>query len=341
MITGVSIVICCYNSTQRLPQTLAHLAAQKVADVPWEVIVIDNASTDNTAEVAKICWASENSVPLRVVHEPQAGLSHARHRGFQEAKYDLICLVDDDNWVCPEWVQTIAEIMSEHPDIGACGGSSQAASDMPLPWWFADYQDAYAIGEQTQQVGDITQTRGFLWGAGLTIRKKAWQQLLDGGFQPLLSDRKGATLASCGDYEFCLALRLAKWQLWYDPRLHFCHYVPASRLQWSYLRRLKRGFGASSVGLDPYSFLLNEDNLSLKTRLMQNWYFRLTLTLVKLLRYPYKLLLSSSYLWEGDSEIINVEILLGRLSELMKQRQVYHLNATSIAKAPWILSVKN
>lgn len=339
MVTGVSIVICCYNSAQRLPQTLAHLASQKGADeFPWEVIIVDNASTDDTAQIAKACWRQEASVPLHVVHEPQQGLSYARHRGFTEATYEIVSFVDDDNWVCPEWVQTVAEIMSQHPEAGACGGANEVVSEGEIPWWFEHYQCDYAVGVQAQERGDITWSRGFLWGAGLSIRKQALQKLLDQGFQALLTDRQGTTLLSCGDYELCLALRAAGWRLWYEPRLQLRHCLPAHRLQWSYLRRLKWGFGASSVGLDPYSVIPRDNKLSFKAHLMRSWYCRLGVVLIKLLRYPHKLLLFSYYLGEGDSDILCVETLLGRLSELVKKRKVYELNIKTVWEAPWRVS---
>lgn len=341
MLAGVSIVICCYNSAQRLPQTLAHLASQKVADgLPWEVIVVDNASTDGTAQIAKESWPQESPALLRVVHEPRQGLSHARYRGFTEATYDIIGFIDDDNWVCPEWVQTLAEIMSEHPEVGACGGFNDAVSEAVIPWWFEHYQYSYAVGAQAKEAGDITWTRGFLWGAGLAIRKQAWQQLLDKGFRPLLTDRQGATLTSCGDYEFCLALRSAGWHLWYEPRLRLSHFLPSSRLQWSYLRRLQRGFGASSVGLDPYSFALKDNYLGFKERLERTWQYRTIIVLIKLLRYPHKLILFFYYPLEGDAEIISVEILFGRLSELWRRRKVYELNSKEVWEAPWRVNTK-
>ncbi|MCY7278070.1 MAG: glycosyltransferase family 2 protein, partial [Phormidesmis sp. CAN_BIN44] len=132
MVNGISIVICCYNSAQRLPETLAHLAAQAIpSTVPWEIIIIDNASTDNTADVARASWLSTSSAPLHIIHEPQQGLSYARLRGFCESTYDVISFVDDDNWVCPEWVQTVSEIMTQHPHVGACGGCSEAVLDSP------------------------------------------------------------------------------------------------------------------------------------------------------------------------------------------------------------------
>jgi glycosyltransferase involved in cell wall biosynthesis len=114
-LSGVSIIIFCHNSANRLPQTIEHLASQKVSrNVQWEVIVVDNASTDNTSKLAKNCWPKDTSVPLKVVYEPQLGLNNARHRGFIEAKYEIVSFVDDDNRVCPEWVHLVHEVMTRH-----------------------------------------------------------------------------------------------------------------------------------------------------------------------------------------------------------------------------------
>jgi glycosyltransferase involved in cell wall biosynthesis len=331
MLEGISVVICCYNSAQRLPETLRHLAAQDhTDDILWEVVVIDNASTDETAHIAAELWSRRNSIPLRVIHEPQQGLSYARRRGFLEATYPLVSFIDDDNWVSPEWVKTVAEIMSAHPDVGACGGASEAMPEISPPSWFDYCQDAYAVGQQAERSADVTWTRGFLWGAGLSIRKQAWQQLIDKGFLPLLSDRQGSSLASCGDYELCLALRLMGWRLWYEPNLKFYHYIPATRLTWSYIRRLKRGFGAGSAGLDPYFFLQKTNYLGISKRLQGLWVIRFSIVLAKLLRYPHLLILSLFYPLEGNLNLLSVEILLGRLSELWRRRKFYGRQAQTV-----------
>ena len=69
---------------------LAHLSVQKnIRGVSWEVIVVDNASTDNTIEVATRCWPSDAPASLRVVREPRIGLINARVRGFAEASYEM------------------------------------------------------------------------------------------------------------------------------------------------------------------------------------------------------------------------------------------------------------
>src|SRR4051812_3506356 len=99
--SGVSIIICCYNSSHRLPQTLKYLAHQQLADdIAWEIIVINNASEDDTKEVAIKEWNSYSSkIVLRVIDEPVPGLNNARKRGVEEAKYDIIIFCDDDNWL--------------------------------------------------------------------------------------------------------------------------------------------------------------------------------------------------------------------------------------------------
>ena len=86
------MIICCYNSATRLPQTLKHLAEQQVPqDLNWEVIVVDNNSTDHTAEVAKDLWVQYGSpVNLKVVPEWNPGLSNARKKGVYEAKGEII-----------------------------------------------------------------------------------------------------------------------------------------------------------------------------------------------------------------------------------------------------------
>src|SRR5205807_2205897 len=113
---------------------------------------------------------------------------------------------------------------------------------------FQTFNEKYAVGPRQGKPGDVP----LLCGAGLTVRKSALLELEKNGFQTRLVGRQGTALMSNEDSELCLALSLAGWRLWYEPRLRFRHFVPASRLEWSYLRRLVRGTGLSSPGLDPY-----------------------------------------------------------------------------------------
>lgn len=336
---GVSIVICCHNSSQRLPTTLRHIIEQKVeTGIPWEVIVVDNASTDDTVEVAKSILAKNQVVPFRVVHEPQLGLSYARDRGLECATYECVSLVDDDNWVDFNWVQTIFAVMIAHPDAAGCGGQIDAVFDEPPPKWFSKFQGSYAVGKQAEVSGDVTWTRGYLWGAGLTIRKSAWHQLRQNGYRALLTDRKGKSLTAGGDSELCFAFRLAGWRLWYDERLKLKHFMPSTRLQWSYLRRLHRGFGASTVGHDPYNFALKGYPIKRNGRLGRIWVAQAHIAFRALLKQRHRIIsdLLNPTQGEANKGSLRLEFLIGRLAELLRLREAYDQSIFEVTKAPWV-----
>src|SRR5689334_12658871 len=103
---GVSVILCCYNSATRLPQTFAHLAAQSIRrEFPWEIVLVDNASTDNTKDAASDLWRKFNHpAPLKIVDQPIPGLSYARAKGVEVSQYDVIIFCDDDNWLHPDYM---------------------------------------------------------------------------------------------------------------------------------------------------------------------------------------------------------------------------------------------
>ena len=340
---SVSVVICCYNSETRLPETLRHLVEQEVPEgISWEVIVVDNASTDNTAQVARSLWPDDAPAPMRVVSEPEPGLSHARKRGFMEAKHELVSFVDDDNWLAPDWVRRVAEIMNDHPEVGACGGSSEAVFETSPPFWFDRFQRSYAVGSQSDTTGDITWNAGWneshLWGAGLTVRKAAWQQLRAVGFLPNVVGRTGSSLSSGEDYELCDALRLSGWKLWYEPALHMKHFITRQRLTWSYHKKLHQGFGASNAGIDPYRFLISDPDKLPKTMFGKYWLWQLFRSICILaMRNPILFLRNGSKKLEGNPIVIDSYAQIGRIKALIRLRSAYDQNVLKIKNASWIV----
>ena len=347
---GVSVIICCHNSAQELPQTIQHLAVQQVSsDVLWEVLIIDNASTDDTAQVAQSCWPETAPAPLKVVHEPNLGLINARYRALAEAKYEILSFIDDDNWVCPNWVQTASEVMSQHPEVAACGGHNIPEFDGEKPWWFDLSPRSYAVGTQgPEEGGDITWSRGRLIGAGLTIRKLAWQNLVDEGFNSLLVGCKGKALNRGEDTELSFAFVLAGWRLWYDPRLTLRHHLQSERLQWPYLRRLSRNGGKATLGFDPYRFALQESgsesqiafwwNVARQSQQdcnRQTWYFQALSVLKELLKRPDRLVASLLSPMEGNREVLRIEIKIGRLLELLSSRKAYDVSIQTVRNGKW------
>lgn len=317
MQVSISIAICCHNSANRLPATLAHLAKQKVSSaLTWEVIIVDNGSTDDTAAVAKKHWPANHPASLRVVPEPKLGLHHARKCAFQHSRYDVVSLVDDDNWVCEDWVQSVADIMAEHPKVGACGGPIRPAYESAPPTWLGELIRNYAVGDQAAATGDVTESTGRLWGAGVSIRSLAWNSIFANGTEFFLSDRSGKELTSGGDSELCYRLRLAGWRLYYSNRMSLQHYMPAGRLRWDYLKRLYAGFGASQVILDIYEQNLVRANPQrfLVKGLGMSW--RAARLLPKLMR-------RADRLREGNEDYLRWQFCVGYLRHLWAARRKY------------------
>lgn len=252
MTASISVVLCCHNSARRLPPTLKHLAAVKVPPgMDWEVLVVDNASTDDTAACARTLWAGAGEpAPLRVLSEPRQGLNYARWAGIRAARGDIISFVDDDNWVDAGWLEVITEVFLTEPRVGAVGAWAEPVCDGQIPAWFERVQQLYACGPQGPAAGPVPAARGYLYGAGLSVRRAALLELDARGFAPRLVGRSGASLAGGEDSELCRALAGAGWVLWYEPRLRLRHFMPAGRLTIEYARRLSFEMGRAAVRLE-------------------------------------------------------------------------------------------
>ena len=80
---GVSVVICCHNSSSLIGPTLKKLQQQKTVKISWEVLIVDNCSSDDTVEVVESIWQENPVTDLRVIRENQLGLAHARTAGLK------------------------------------------------------------------------------------------------------------------------------------------------------------------------------------------------------------------------------------------------------------------
>ncbi|WP_052158151.1 glycosyltransferase [Lacinutrix jangbogonensis] len=254
----ISVILCCYNSAHLLKETLCHLAKQVTKkDFLYEVVLVDNNSTDQTAQIAKQLWLLlETDVALHVVSERQPGLSWARKTGVLNSNGDLIVFCDDDNWLEAHYLQLAYNFMIKNSRVGALGGEAQGVLEMERPpsWWQVEKSN-YAVGKQAEESGDISK-RGYLWGAGIVMRKELLVRLYQTGFISLLSDRKGNELSSGGDSEFCKWIQLMGFKLWYLESLKFSHYITKNRLVDTYLVKLLEGHQQSQNILNLYNLFV-------------------------------------------------------------------------------------
>lgn len=257
---GVSVIICCYNSALRLPETLLYIALQKVPDhIQWELIVVNNSSADNTAQVAAEEWVKYKlpGVGFKVVDQPVAGLSFAREKGVAESMYDSIIFCDDDNWLFDSYVNSAYNLLESHPNWGIIGGCGIPKPEIEPPEWFGTYSGNYATGAQSSHNGVIEGDSPYVYGAGSVVRKSVLEQLKAMDFTPIATDRLSDKLSSGGDVEVCYAIKLLNFDIAYSGDLKFCHFIPKNRLTDKYLLNLVYQFGYCNILHRPYSWLFN------------------------------------------------------------------------------------
>lgn len=326
--SGVSCIICSFNGSERISRVLDALKKQEVAnDIPWEVIVVDNASTDGLYERVKKQTSDFPGSRLRVVREPEPGLTHARKRGISEARFEFISFIDDDNYVEPSWISKVFGILENDSTIGACGGQTLPIYDSTPDAWCSDRIHSLAVGKQQDASGKMTGD-GHLWGAGMTVRRSALDELSGLGFKPLTVDRQGTNLTSGGDTELCYALKLVGWDLWYQDDLLLHHEIPASRLQWEYFLRLYHGFGRAEVLLAPYRKELGY-NCELETRI---WWREVN-------RQAWALITTKPVTWyyffskrPGKYYALKIRKRIGRIAQLLKMRDQYEQAFAKVAR---------
>ncbi|MDB5716967.1 MAG: glycosyl transferase family 2 [Sphingomonas bacterium] len=132
----VSVVVCTRNRAEQLTQFLRTAEALSIPEgVAWEIVAVDNGSTDETATVIK---SFDDTLPIRYVHEPEAGLSNARNRGVMHARGTYICWTDDDVELDPFWLAAYVSSFRMNPTAAFFGGVVEPVLLGSPPSWLVE-----------------------------------------------------------------------------------------------------------------------------------------------------------------------------------------------------------
>lgn len=236
MAIPISVVITTYNRARLLEMTLAQLRVQDY-EPGDEVIVVDNASTDDTKEVIARA-AGEFPVPLRSLHESTPGKSPALNTGIEASRGEVLALTDDDVVVADDWIPTVRRVFGD-PARELVGGRVEPLWERPAPRWmrvqdngrYSKMASPLALlhyGE-AQDLGARTAV-----GANLIVRRRVVTGL--NGFNRRLGRVRGTLL--CGeDHDFCQRAVAAGFRCEYRPELRVQHWVPAARTSLRYFVR--------------------------------------------------------------------------------------------------------
>ncbi|WP_414660735.1 glycosyltransferase family 2 protein [Horticoccus sp. 23ND18S-11] len=226
----VTVAIPTYNRADFLRQTLAGIVAQQFPRDHFEIIVIDNNSTDHTRAVVAE-FASAQPAP-RYVQETKQGLDYARNRAIAEARGAILVFGDDDILVQPDWLaqMTVPLLADPARRIGAVGGEVIPVFPDGLPDWVREWHAPLAF---RPDLGPL-ESRHSPMGANLAFPLWVFEQL--GPFHTAL-DRAAGNYFSGGDSEMIRRVRAAGLDVWFSPGAAVKHQMPASRTTFRYARR--------------------------------------------------------------------------------------------------------
>ena len=242
---SATVVICTYNGSQRIRGVICALGIQTARCGTWELLVIDNASTDNTRAVCENAFEGLQGVASRVVVESRPGLSFARARAATEARGPLLLFLDDDNIPSATWVEAAIEAFSRYPKAGVIGGKVSPRWEIPpTPLAEAVAPFALAICDLGDKPILIKAKGGGIVGAGMGVRTDLLRKIFQSEeVAGTVTDRLGENLISGGDLAISIIARKMGWECWYVPDLQIEHCLPPQRMTKEYLLRLYEGIG--------------------------------------------------------------------------------------------------
>jgi len=236
----VSVVVSTYNRAERLPAALDALLGQATS-LRYEVIVVDNNSTDATSAVLD-ALTRRTAGRLRAVFEPRQGLSHGRNTGILRAKAPVIAFSDDDVRVDETWLANLHRALVDHPEVDYVGGKVLPHWLAPPPPWLTT---AHWSPLALQDYGNEPLMSGAeravcLVGASLAFRRRVFERV--GLFTPALGRIKDG-IGSTEDHEMQLRVWRAGMRGLYVPQVLSFADVTPDRLDKAYHRRWHLGHG--------------------------------------------------------------------------------------------------
>lgn len=252
----ISLIVCTHNRANRLSPFFDAINAL-TCDEAFEVIIVDNNSTDHTAQLLAE-FARSAVVPVSILSEPTTGVARARNTGFKRARGEILAFTDDDCYPDPRHLQRVLECFDEQPSLGFLGGRVL----------LFDPTDYRITIQECEERGEIAPRQfivpGLIHGANFAFRRTAFEAV--GGFDHALGP---GTPFICEDTDMLARVCDAGWPGAYDPRpLVYHHHRRKTEAE---AMRLHEGYAR---GRGAY-YIKSVLHLSERWRYLKHWYWNL------------------------------------------------------------------
>ncbi len=296
----ISIIIPTFNRADSLAIAIKSFVAQKFPSDKFEILVVDNDSTDNTKQIVEMAIANQTEHHIHYIYEPEPGLLSGRHRGAIDAKGNILIFVDDDIQADVNWLKAIESSFID-TSVQIVGGRNLPNYEVEPPEWLEWFWQSHPYGQICGQLSLLDfgeQVReidpNYVWGLNFSIRKKALFELR--GFHPDSIPKHLQHFQGDGESGLTLKAKKLGYKAIYQPRALVFHQVPKERMTYEYFEQrcffqgvcdsytdirgmngklksisLKDKIKAALKPLKP-KFLTKSQNLSEKEALQQRFY---------------------------------------------------------------------
>lgn len=238
-----SIIICTYNREKYIYNAMKSIVEQKVSVNSYEIVLVNNKSTDGTKDICQQFAGDYPQVDFRYFDELNQGLSYARNRGVAESRGEILVFVDDDATVYDNYLPSIDKFFTDHPDVSACGGPIQPVYEVDKPSWLSHYTEQL-IGGALYEGDKIKPFRNgkYPGGGNSAFRKEVFEKY---GLFNVDLGRKGTGLIGAEEKDLYDRLDKGNELFYYLPEMGIYHYIPKKKLTEEHFRELTYSIGKS------------------------------------------------------------------------------------------------
>jgi glucosyl-dolichyl phosphate glucuronosyltransferase len=238
---AISVIICSYNREEYIVGAIESLYSQTLEKSKYEIIIVDNNSSDNTEEVVQHYISTTPGIRAYYLSEKQQGASFARNTGAAFAKAELLCFMDDDAIAEEHYLERIVSFFSDHADAVGLGGRIIPKYIPGEPNWMSYYVSSL-VGNFDYSPGVRVFEKGkYPLESNMVVRKTGFDSI--GGFNNQLPGVVGTLRIGGEGKDFYLRLQQRGGKIYYDPSIIVHHIVEVKKLTPEYMYRVASGIG--------------------------------------------------------------------------------------------------
>jgi glucosyl-dolichyl phosphate glucuronosyltransferase len=237
----LSIIICSYNRARYIIAALDSLNHQTAERALYEVIIVDNNSTDNTKEVCKAYISAHPELNARYLEEKNQGSSFARNTGAVIAQSPLLCFMDDDAIANPDFIEKILSLFANNPSADAAGGRIIPKYIPKEPKWMSYYVSSLVGNFDYSKQAEEFKPDKYPLESNMIVKKSAFDKIK--GFNTALPGVKGTLRIGGEGKDFFMRLKATGKKVYYDPGIIVQHVVEVDKLTKEYMYRVASGIG--------------------------------------------------------------------------------------------------